>query len=225
MSSATQQSFDGVRAEIAGLGEHFTFLNSEQLPVGQEWRPVQDLWAGAGTLLHQRYTQVQLVLTSMSENPVELRVAASVGHLGLIARLLCPAIGAALFGYRLELNLASFQNVVGGTMPLAFPSSALGPVGPLDDLLIGPIAQLSECTALLSLSPKVIRGNISSAVNGAVSTIARNRPDLASRALELGRHFLPHPGPKFRRDSCCLIYRIAPPGSRTYCGDCVLNSG
>ena len=83
---------------------------------------------------------------------------------------------------------------------------------------------------LVSVSPRVLWGNVASAVNGAAAQIASQRPDLsrpawaAATALfaspRLGRERQP-PGPAFRRSSCCLIYKIS--GRREdVCGDCVL---
>lgn len=122
-------------------------------------------------------------MESVSGKAVEFRVAASTGHLALIARLICPAFGAALLGRRLDLSQARWQPLIGGVMPLSFPANAIGPIGPigdLSDLLAGPIQILTDLTAGMSVSPKVLWGNVSSAVNGAAMTDGRARPELAT---------------------------------------------
>ena len=83
----------------------------------------------------------------------------------------------------------------------------------------GPVAELTEALGRLgSVSPRVLAGNLASAVNGAALQLG---PDCSAAAAgmlagipgEDGR-----PGPGFRRRSCCLRYRAG----AGYCGDCVL---
>ena len=83
----------------------------------------------------------------------------------------------------------------------------------------------------MAVSPRVLWGNVASAVNGAATMIAAARPDLAGPAAEAAAAMLAHPaltgtyqgrpGAAFRRRNCCLIYRLSP-GRPAYCGDCVL---
>ena len=190
------------------------------------WLPLRVLIDGTATLA-SRYGQFQATLESVAGKAVEYRVAASTGHLALVARLICPAFGAALLGHSLDLTLARWQPVIGGVMPLSLPVNAIGPSGDVSEMLTGPIRALTELTAAMSVSPKVLWGNVSSAVNGAVMASCQARPELADRAMALGQALGDalgsSPGPTFRRSSCCLIYRIAPPGSAPFCGDCVLN--
>jgi len=191
--------------------------------------------------LEQRYRQVRSALAATAHvavDHVEFRVAASVGQLGLVARLFCPAFGAALLDCRLDLSLARWQPVVGGVIPLLLPQSAVHPdsgtrlIPSLDE----EIRLLVERTAAMSVSASVLWGNVASVVAGAVRTVAAVRPDLAARATDLGVEilsqpyladtFVATPGQEFRRRSCCLIYRITPatvaPRDRAYCGDCIL---
>jgi hypothetical protein len=191
--------------------------------------------------LEQRYRQVRSALAATADvaaDHVEFRVAASVGQLGLVARLFCPAFGAALLDCRLDLSLARWQPVVGGVIPLLLPRSAVHPdsgtrlIPSLDE----EIRLLVERTAAMSVSAIVLWGNVASVVAGAVRTVAAARPDLAARATDLGAEilsqpnlvdtFLGSPGQEFRRRSCCLIYRVTPAtvarSDRAYCGDCIL---
>ncbi|MET3805920.1 hypothetical protein ABIB25_002928 [Nakamurella sp. UYEF19] len=230
---------DDVIDEIADLGPHFAMEISDpdsgdgnnSSNNGDPWQPIGALIDGSATLL-TRYRQVQDALTAMSGAPVELRVAASVGHLGLVARLVCPAFGAALLGYRLDLTGVRWQPVVGGILPLSVPRSALTPGIGTTQIVGAPIIDLLDRTNGLSVSRKVLWGNVFSAVNGAANTVSSIRPDLADRARALAGEvlagsplrdtFVGTPGRDGRRRSCCLIYRIAPPNSGSYCGDCIL---
>ena len=110
------------------------------------------------------------------------------------------------------------------------------------ELTTGPVGDLVELSASLSVSRTVLWGNVASAVNGAVVMVGRSRPDLAGPAATLGRQLLETApllgtstgtstgaiggamGGDFRRLSCCLIYRVGGPGPRAVCGDCVLSA-
>ena len=83
----------------------------------------------------------------------------------------------------------------------------------------------------MAVSPRVLWGNVASAVNGAATMIAAARPDLAGPAAEAAAALLADPALTgtyqgrplrgFRRRNCCLIYRLSPERP-AYCGDCVL---
>jgi ferric iron reductase protein FhuF len=85
----------------------------------------------------------------------------------------------------------------------------------------------------MAVSPQVLWGNVASAVNGAATMIAKARPGLAAPAASAATAMLRYPaltgthrgspGAGFRRRNCCLIYRLSPPGTARYCGDCVLD--
>jgi ferric iron reductase protein FhuF len=180
---------------------------------------------------------------------VELRVAASVTHLGLVARLVSPALAVAVTsGELLEVDLDStrWQRVLGGAFPLSVQRDANADASDQDaspdrlarqlarHVLDGPIRGLVEVTMALSVSPKVLWGNVASAVNGAASMIAASQPDWTNRARVITSLLLDQPplrdtataatDGRFRRRSCCLIYRAAPNAARAVCGDCVLSS-
>ena len=61
---------------------------------------------------------------------VEPRVAASAVHLGLVARLTAPALGAAVLGYPLDMRPGElwWQDQASGPVPLSgpFPMPAYG---------------------------------------------------------------------------------------------------
>ncbi|HET9972280.1 MAG TPA: (2Fe-2S)-binding protein [Streptosporangiaceae bacterium] len=99
-------------------------------------------------------------------------------------------------------------------------------------LLAGPVAQITRAVEAMAVSPRVLWGNVASAVSGAAAMIAKARPDLAAPASAAATAMLRYPaltgthegspGAGFRRRNCCLIYRLSPPGAASYCGDCVL---
>jgi hypothetical protein len=231
----------GLHESLAELGPYFALASHEQgsVPSGT-WRPLRGLLESPDQL-RERADAVRAALARGAERPVELRTAASIAQLGLVARLVAPAIGTAvLTGRLLSMDDAWWQPVLGGPMPLSVPREALdgasydGPLGQAlgRGLLDGPVRALVEITAKLSVSRQVLWGNVASAVNGAAAMVVTQRPDLAVAALDLARALLDQPVLKgtstgvpaadFRRLSCCLLYRIGASAPKIVCGDCVL---
>jgi hypothetical protein len=165
---------------------------------------------------------------------IELRVAASVAHLGVVARVVAPALAALTVQQPLDLRLSGlwWQDTTGGPVPLSLPlpagEIAAGPEQLLDEI-VTPITVTTG--ALAPVSSRVLWGNVASAVNGAAGQVATARPELATAAWAAAATFFRYPalrserrppGPSFRRSSCCLIYRLAPGKDGPVCGDCVL---
>lgn len=105
-----------------------------------------------------------------------------------------------------------------------------------DSLLAGPVRALVQAVRPCGVSERVLWGNVASVVNGAVGLIAAAAPGLAGAAELIATRLLDRPplhgthqdGERgaFRRRSCCLVYRLAPPStpmSAPVCGDCVLD--
>ncbi len=228
--------------DLAALGPFFA-VSSHPSGMRPEspWRPLSDL-AEPGGPLAARIDAVRAALADRAGCPagqVEPRVAASVTHLGLVARLIAPSVAAAATGHRLGMRLGQvwWQDTLGGPVPLSVP--AVPTAAPAGDLQVGQglldeaIAPLTAQTStLVTVSPRVLWGNVASAVNAAAAQVAARRPDLSRPAWDtaaavfaspqLSRERQP-PGPEFRRSSCCLIYKIT--GDRQdVCGDCVLRS-
>jgi hypothetical protein len=181
------------------------------------WRPVAQFLDDPAALR----THVHLVrskLAAANRRPtaeIELRVAASVAHLGLVARLLSPALGIAALSDThafpsLDPRTTWWQPELGGASPLSLPDEPL-----VDGFPATPIDDLSVAFAHSPLSPLIIRGNVDSARHTAATIIGRVIPALAPTPA-------PNPAQRFRRRSCCLIYRAAPPGRGRLCGDCPL---
>lgn len=162
---------------------------------------------------------------------VDVRVATSIAHLGLVARLLAAGLGAAALGFgqaALSAHDLWWQVQLGGPFPLSVVDFTDGYAGPLIGSAVEAIT--AATAASYPLSRQVLWGNVASAANSAACLIADARPDDADRAYAAADLVLAdprveggqsHAGPSFRRNSCCLIYRIADTRSAV-CGDCVL---
>jgi hypothetical protein len=237
-------------AAVAELGPFFAV--DAHAAIEPPWRPMSELVEVPEALL----ARVRAVRTALANGRppevVELRVAASVAQLGLVARLVAPVLGVAvLSGQVLDVELAriGWQPVLGGAFPLSLPRDDLGGMalkGSIDprssrevaeaiggQVLDGPVRELvGAVRGIVTVSPRVLWGNVASAVNGAASMIATQRPDLGEAAYALAVALLEGSplqgagtavaGPGFRRHSCCLIYRAAPGLAGAVCGDCVL---
>jgi ferric iron reductase protein FhuF len=163
-----------------------------------------------------------------------------VNQLGLVARVVAPALAAQTIRQPLDLRLGGlwWQDAVGGPLPLSLPGPAAaasadpGSPAATATLLDEVITPITVATAAVApVSSRVLWGNVASAVNGAARQIAVARPELATAAWAAAASFFRDPrlstepgppGPSFRRSSCCLIYRLAPGPGPSVCGDCVL---
>ncbi|QIJ65936.1 (2Fe-2S)-binding protein [Streptomyces sp. JB150] len=170
----------------------------------------------------------------------EPRIAASVAHLGLAARLWSAALGcAALYGRVPDLDPGLLCWDPDGSAPDDLWLTAVRPPGREGDaaalagaVLHGHLVPLAAALrARYRLAPGLLRGNAASALAGTARTLdtwarTHGRPDAADRARSLTAALLAHPlladtgtltGTAFRRRSCCLYYRV--PGGGV-CGDC-----
>ena len=208
--------------ELAGFGPFFAV--SEHVSPDASWQPMTDLVDDPKVL----ESRVDRVRESLSANgggiEVDSRVAASVAHLGLVARLLAPMIGVAALGRPVSWSLTdlAWQDRLGGPYPLSVVARPVGGVRAHE--------ALTEAFIPFGVSRKVLWGNVGSAINSAVMQISRVRPDLFDAARTAADETLADPridggarrsGPGFRRASCCLIYRVSG-DRRACCGDCVL---
>ncbi|MGH3627192.1 MAG: (2Fe-2S)-binding protein [Sciscionella sp.] len=209
------------------------------------WHPMGELLERP-ELLRER---VRLVREQLARNGgqapeyIEPRVAASVTHQAMTARLISPVLASAVLAdtvLAIELGTLWWQRPPGGPMPLSVPEDASeGPVQNRTELaeavarrvLQGPVAELGAAFRTLSVSDAILWGNVASAVNGARIVLHADAPERAAAfAARLHRH-APLRGCStisadgiFRRRSCCLIYRAAPGKAGGLCGDCVLAS-
>ncbi|MFF4545690.1 (2Fe-2S)-binding protein [Streptomyces sp. NPDC001406] len=171
----------------------------------------------------------------------ESRVAASIAHQALAARLWSPALGcAALYGRLPDLDPHLLRWDPAAVAPddlwLTEPGSLTGNPGDAATLaaavLRGHLEPLGEALrARYGLAAGLLWGNAGSALAGAARELDRwargnGRGDVADRARTLTAELFTHPlltdtgtltGTSFRRRSCCLYYRV--PGGGV-CGDC-----
>lgn len=225
---------------LAALGPFFAVERHDVgTPIQEPWRPMNEILDAAEVLTDRVRAVREVLAVSAGCAPcdIEPRVAASVMHLGLSARLISPMLGyAALTGRMLKVDLdtARWQPAPGGAFPLSLPWDVRDRLT-AEGFIDGPIAQLVSATLrTVKLSPGLLWGNVASAVNGAAMVIATSRPDLGGRAYEMSAGILAGrrlrdsthtpPGAGFRRRSCCLIYRTASPTPQAICGDCVFGA-
>ncbi|MEE1754499.1 (2Fe-2S)-binding protein [Streptomyces sp. SP18CS02] len=169
----------------------------------------------------------------------EYRVAASIAHLGLAARLWSIALGsAALYGEFPDLSPGSlhWDGTLASPDDLWWEPGRTRP-GTVEEIReavqLGHLVPLAEALRRGGpVSPRLLWGNAGSALGGALRELTRwahthGRPDAARRAASLTAGLLDHPdlagtvrGPDLRRRSCCLYYRC--PGGGL-CGDCVFD--
>lgn len=220
-------------AELATLGPFFGVQTHDADDVPEApWRPMAEL-ADGSRALRARIDAVRSSLAARighRTDSIDLRVASSVAHLGLVARILAPVIGAAACG-RVHISQALenlwWQDHLGGPFPLSVTvrtGSEFAGLGPTVEVLTQRILDHT------GVSDRVLWGNVGSAVNSAAHLIAATRPELTDTARALADTFLRDPriddgalraGPHFRRHSCCLIYQLTDDRSAV-CGDCVL---
>jgi hypothetical protein len=226
--------------DLAALGPFFAVSSHPpQATAVPPWRPASELTVPSESL-RDRIASVRAALAARggrTVSEIEPRVAASVAHLGLVARLISPALGGAVLRSPVDLRPGGlwWQAVAGGPAPLSVPAPATDRGEPgewyrplLDEVIVPVTAALAQ---LVPVSGRVLRGNAASAVNAAAVQVARQRPDLAAGAWQAASRLLASPwllaerqppGPAFRRSSCCLYYRLTPGNPAGFCGDCVL---
>ncbi|MPY40116.1 ferric iron reductase [Streptomyces phyllanthi] len=176
--------------------------------------------------------RVRKVATSM--RAPESRVAVSIAHQGLVARLWAVALGCAVLYDRVpDLDPGLLRWDPEGAAPdeLWLTEVRALPAGAIDDVvreghLVPLAAALRE---RFRTSERLLWGNAGSALMGATRQLdrwarAQGRTDLGERARALAVELLAHPDlsgtldpATLRRRSCCLYYRV--PGGGV-CGDC-----
>ena len=236
---------------LARLGPYFAVeTHNARARIRQPWQPLSSL-LGSPQGLSARITDVRAALAAAADRPpdqVEFRVAASVTHLGLAARLISPVLASAVLGIPLRVDIAEawWVPALGGPFRLSLPDAAVESTPgrsetsadekireSLRSLLRGPICSLVEMTAAMATSRRVLWGNVASAINGAAAMISATQPALAAGAAATASAMLDFPAlaevyhgqpvTTIRRRNCCLIYRIASPPAYEYCGVCILS--
>jgi ferric iron reductase protein FhuF len=234
-------------SEAATLGPYFAVELSAD---GPHWLALSALVDDPPRLRERVATTRQLLADrcGLAPEAIDERATASIYFLGLAARLVSPAFGAAPMTSTvpvIALGDVHWQPVDGGPIPLAVTSRytrEASSTEELADLLYQGVVSMTVVPVALAvqrvfrLSPQVVWGNVASAIAGAAKMVGAARPDLAQESLRLAECLLKkgqltgrghnvrsadptHQGHQFVRNNCCLFYRI--PGGGL-CADCVL---
>jgi hypothetical protein len=225
--AASPRSVTLALAAAAALGPYFDLAVGNET---QRWRPAADVYhAGLDSFIAAAGEQLGVT---------ETRVSASIVQLGHASRLWSPVLASALLRGVVP-DLADLR--VGAERP-----ARLGVPAPRGWLATDPaeLARLAYRVVMTEQVEPLVRGlrvkvadgllwgNAASAMTGALSVLVAARPGqeqaartLAGLLLDTGRlrgtGRFTGPGIQFRRNSCCLYYRI--PGGGT-CGDCSLTA-
>ncbi|WP_329270161.1 (2Fe-2S)-binding protein [Streptomyces pseudovenezuelae] len=161
----------------------------------------------------------------------EPRIAASIAHQGLAARLWSVALGSAvLYGRIPDLSPHRLRWDPDASAPddlwLDGVEALPGDAGTVAEAVLH--RHLEPLAALLHaeyrLATGLLWGNAGSALTGAARQLLERRPDVSAPVRDLTAELLAHPllhrtldGTTLRRRSCCLYYRLPEGG---VCGDC-----
>ncbi len=218
-----------IEKDLADLGPFFAVDTHRRGEIRDSpWESFSDLLTD--TALDARVCRVRSALAAGTDSgQVEERVAASVAHLGLVARVVAPQIASIALRHRPMSWRAEdlwWQDQLGG--PYALSVVFVDERDPWAGSAV--VAVTAAFSRRFAVSRHVLAGNVASAANSAARLVAAARPELSAGAHAAADEILAEPdvesgslrsGPEFRRRSCCLIYRVT--GDRTaVCGDCVL---
>jgi hypothetical protein len=213
-----------ISAELSAVASYSGFF---ALTVGGDaagWHPVGQSYAdGFADLIET---------TAQRYRTTELRVGASLVHLGHAARLWSPVL-ACVLGHGVIPDLTGLQRADDGAQ-LRLPEPLGEPASPSPELLYRVVVhdhmEPLEAGLRVKLAPALLSGNIASALVGASRALLSVRPDLRRSVVRItnslldtgrlaGSGVMNSDDLDFRRRSCCLYYRI-PAGGK--CGDCPL---
>ena len=238
MTRRSASATAGLLADLAALGPYFAVdVHRPGSPPPPPWQPL-DALIGSPDALAGRIGEVRERLAAAAGLPataVEFRVAASIAQLGLCARLLSPALGAAAAGRALPVDVgqARWVPALGGPFRLSLAGAPVAEPGTAAAaaLLAGPSPRSSRPSRRWRSRRACCGATSPRPSSGAATMIAEARPDLAGPAAEAAAALLADPALTgtyqgrplrgFRRRNCCLIYRLSPERP-AYCGDCVL---
>jgi hypothetical protein len=222
-------------SEAARFGAYFRW----EQKAGDGWRPWAEL--ARPDIAAERVGAAHTALTRMfrlDPADVPVRVVASITFLGYAARVVSPLLAATVLGGGTPAVAPErlwWRPVDSGPLPVAYGKGDgdHGETATVLEGLLGPLT--ATFRQRFRLSPRVLHGNVASALGGAAGMIATAAPELAAPAAAVvarllavpplaGAGDLVRPDPEAERwflvrRNCCLYYRI--PGGGT-CGDCVL---
>ncbi|SHH09762.1 Ferric iron reductase protein FhuF, involved in iron transport [Jatrophihabitans endophyticus] len=237
--SADSRAVRAALAHASRVGAYFEVADPAGDAAGG-WRPLREL-VEDGSVLAERVAFARDFLAQRTGADIELRACASINSLGVVSRLVAPALATAcLAGVVPELGVerVAWRPADGGPLPVAFAApggrvvdSAAAAATALVELVIEPVARpvLDAYRRCFAVSPQTLWGNLASALNGAAGMLPADTSldplDVVAALLEraplagAGR-YEPFAGRRFFvRENCCLFYRV-PAGGK--CADCVL---
>ncbi|ORB75761.1 (2Fe-2S)-binding protein [Mycobacterium scrofulaceum] len=211
-----------ISAELAEISSYKGFFALTAGGDAAGWHPVGRSYADGFTDL--------VDATARRYHTTDLRVAASLVHLGHATRLWSPVLACAL-GHGVVPDLGDLHRADDGAQ-LRLPAPVGSPVDAPEVLyrvVVHDHMQPLAAGLRVGLAPALLAGNIASALAGAARALLVARPDLGPRIAETteallgigvlaGSGVVAGPLLDFKRRSCCLFYRL-PGGS--VCGDCV----
>ncbi|OBK79793.1 (2Fe-2S)-binding protein [Mycobacterium sp. 1164985.4] len=212
---------DGELDDIARYGGFFAISHGS---AGPGWRPVSDCYADG--------YQDLIDTTAARYRTRDRRVAASMVQMSHASRLWSPVLACAL-AHGVVPELVGLQRANGSAeLRLAVPAG-IRVTGDLPAALYRTVVQDHLEVLAEGLRVKVatglLYGNIASALVAATRALYSVRPELRDEATRLARELLQtgrlagtgsvKHNLAFRRNSCCLYYRIAD-GAK--CADCAL---
>lgn len=221
-------------AQISAIGPYFR-VSSGPRPDAADFSPLADL--------HGERTALEASVAAMGKRlgTDQQRVAASTLHIGTAARLWSVALAAtALTGEVPDLapERVWWRATPSGPIDLWLPDTIADsrdddlPDALYETVVVRHLLPLVEAMRQhFGLSPKVLHGNVTSALMGAVRTLTRRAPHAPHPPLPLAVALLEreplasagtltvHPL-EYRRHNCCLYYRVRGSG---YCDECVLH--
>lgn len=223
-------------SRLAAVGPYFALDTSPAGGPPEGFRPLTELY-GTGP---DAPLAARLRVVAQRLGTAELRVAASILHLGLAARFWSVGLGSAvLLGTVPTLEHAWVRIPDQGPLDLWTPAEPAHPAaGTLADqlhqfVLTGQLEPLAAAVrAAAPLSPRLLLGNAASALAGTLRVLDAHAPgaartlvaELLARPPLAGSGTL-RTGPRgtaFRRTSCCLYYRVGPGAG--LCGDCCFST-
>lgn len=203
-------------ADIARIGGFFDVTahpgHADSAPGEGPWRRLPELWGP--DVLDARIERTRRLFAErmdVTAEEIEPRVAASVLYQGMAARLVSPAMAAAVVhGVVPEPGALRWRTISTGPLPLllfedrAVPAPRLRDHGPDSTAWAAETVQRVIVQGLLEpaaaafraqakLSPKVLTGNLASSVAGAARRIAEVRPEHGDDAHALARALIAAP--------------------------------
>jgi ferric iron reductase protein FhuF len=227
MESRSPAAVQAALADVAQVGPYFALDTDPEIAGHPLWRPFTELY---GRALPDQISAVRARLGTS-----EPRVAASLLFQGVAGRLWSPLLAAAVeHGVVPDLDPARtyWRAASPGPVLLAVPSADGLPADAaavrrvVIDRHLRPL--VAAVRAATSVAEGLLWGNAASALAGALTVLAQDRPATSGSGGRLVEELLDLPplrgtgtfGPLgFRRRSCCLYYRV--PGGGL-CGDCAL---